>query len=79
MTRLDKHIEFLKVDMYAAWGYDKRMILEVENRELSYRDPLQRAHQAARSAMQRGCHCFRELAVNSCSSWVLSNIKPEEH
>ena len=37
MTCLDKHVESLEVAMYATWGDDKRMILEFENRELSYR------------------------------------------
>ena len=37
MTRLDEHVQFLEADMYAAWGSDKRVILEFENRELSYR------------------------------------------
>lgn len=36
MTRLDKHVESLE-DMYAAWGFEKHVILEFENRELSYR------------------------------------------
>ena len=37
MTCLDKHVESLEENMYAAWGLDKRVILEFENRELSYR------------------------------------------
>ena len=37
MTHLDKHVEFLELDMYADWRDDKRTILECENRELSYR------------------------------------------
>lgn len=37
MKTLDKHIEFLEVDMYADWHADKSMILEFENRELSFR------------------------------------------
>ena len=37
MKRLDKHIEFLEVDMYADWHEDQRIVLEFENRELSFR------------------------------------------
>ena len=37
MRRLDKYIEFLEVDKYADWHDDKRIVLEFENRELSFR------------------------------------------
>ena len=37
MTRVDKHVESLEEDLYAAFGSDKRVILEFEFRELSYR------------------------------------------
>ena len=37
MTRVGQHVESLEGDLYAAWGSDKRVILEFEFRELSYR------------------------------------------
>lgn len=37
ITSLDKHVDSLAENLYAAWGPDKRVILEFENRELSYR------------------------------------------
>lgn len=37
MARLDQHVQFRKTDMYSHWHGDKRLILEFENREHSYR------------------------------------------
>ena len=51
MTHLDKHVEFLELDMYADWRDDKRTILEFEKQGAL----LQKAHQAVGSAMQLEC------------------------
>ena len=37
MARLDKHVEYLKAEMYSDWGDHDRMILELEDREHSCR------------------------------------------